>query len=170
MEGGRVDRTALALPSERLLCSLMGQTLMLFFSREDTDAQSCRESCPRSQTPRAKCEFNSPTPPQVSGPSREGLGLLLLLLEKGAIHPEHLAHTNGALFCPTCGPRNATEKRTLRLTRERQAEDTGSRVPHGSTGQDPRVRNQERSCGQGPPRAQMRGSGSKEEASESHVV
>ena len=136
---GGVDRTALALPSERLLCSLVGPTLMLLFSREDTGAQSCQESCPRSQTPRAKREFNSPTPPQVRRPSRGGLGPLPLLLERGRSHPQHSAHTNGALLCPTCGSRDATEKRTLRLTRERQAEDTRPRVPRGSAAQAPQV-------------------------------
>ena len=100
--GGRgcVDRTALALPSERLLCSLVGQTLMLFFSREDTGAQSCWESCPRSQTPRAERAFNSPTPPQVRGPSREGLGPLPLLLERGTSHPEHSAHRERSSALP----------------------------------------------------------------------
>lgn len=40
----------------------------------------------------------------------------------------------GALLCPTCGSRNVTKKKMLRLTREAGG---GQRVagPHGSTGQ-----------------------------------
>lgn len=74
---GRADGTAPALPPERLPRGPTGQTLMLFFSREDTDAQSRWQSCPRSQTPGGKREFSSP-PAQVSGPSQQGLGLPLL--------------------------------------------------------------------------------------------
>ena len=85
MEGTcRWDSTGPA--PEELLGGPVRQTLMLFFSREDTDAQSCWESCPRSQTPRAKREFNSPPPPKSAAPHRKA-SAFRCPLEKGTIHP-----------------------------------------------------------------------------------
>ena len=69
------------------------------------DAGNARGSLPKALSPTS----------QVSGPSQEGLGLPLPA-RKGHDSPQHLAHVGVALLCPTCGSRNVTKKKMLRLT------------------------------------------------------